>query len=154
LQCRQKCRYAALSLRVPGGKVHKYADPARLVCSCDKRERDRYATKKRKKFTPSHRCPEGSRLVGQPSTSGSDRSVLAAQFKWPPMSPLGAQSRLGGASCKVQPCPQCSVSDGRPEKWRPVAMGLGCVKTCTREKDAELFSLSPSPDCGRQRFCF
>ena len=35
-----------------------------------------------------------------------------------------------------------------------VAMGVGCVKTCTREKDAELFPLSSSPDCGRQRFCF
>jgi class 3 adenylate cyclase/tetratricopeptide (TPR) repeat protein len=33
------------------------------------------------------------------------------------------------------------------------ARGLGCVKTCTREKDAESFSLSSSPDCGRQRFC-
>ena len=35
-----------------------------------------------------------------------------------------------------------------------VAMGLGCVKTCTREKDAELFSLSSSPDYGRSAFLF
>lgn len=34
------------------------------------------------------------------------------------------------------------------------AIGLGCVKTCTREKDAEVFSLSSSPDCGRRRFLF
>jgi hypothetical protein len=31
------------------------------------------------------------------------------------MSALG-QSRLGGVSCRVQPCPQCPVSDGGPEK--------------------------------------
>jgi hypothetical protein len=37
---------------------------------------------------------------------------------------------------------------------RRVVKGLGCVKTCTREKDAEVFSLSSSPGCGRQRFCF
>ena len=35
-----------------------------------------------------------------------------------------------------------------------LAKDLGCVKTCTREKDAEVFSLSSSPDCGRQRFSF
>jgi hypothetical protein len=34
------------------------------------------------------------------------------------------------------------------------AIGLGGVKTCVREKGAELFSLLSSPDCGRQRFCF
>jgi hypothetical protein len=31
------------------------------------------------------------------------------------MSDMG-QSRLGGASLQVQPCPQCPVSDGQPEK--------------------------------------
>jgi hypothetical protein len=42
--------------------------------------------------------------------------------------------------------------DKTTEKY--YVMGLGCVKTCTREKDAEVFSLSSSPDCGRERFCF
>jgi hypothetical protein len=35
-----------------------------------------------------------------------------------------------------------------------VAFGLGCVKTCAREKGAELFSLLSSLDSGGQRFCF
>ena len=33
------------------------------------------------------------------------------------------------------------------------AVGLGCVKTCAREERAELFSLSSTPDSGRQRSC-
>ena len=36
----------------------------------------------------------------------------------------------------------------------PVENDLGCVKTCAREEGAELFSLLPSPDSDRQRFCF
>lgn len=35
-----------------------------------------------------------------------------------------------------------------------VEMSLGCVKTCTREKAAELFSLLSSLDGGGQCFCF
>jgi len=45
--------------------------------------------------------------------------------------------------------PHRNKFDGRCD-----AMGLGCVKTPAREEGAELFSLLPSPDSGRQRFCF
>ena len=47
----------------------------RLLRSCGKRVRDCYSAKKCKKFTPSHRCPEGSgrRLAGQPSTPVGNR---------------------------------------------------------------------------------
>src|SRR6266704_2416312 len=37
---------------------------------------------------------------------------------------------------------------------RPVAIDLGCVKTCAHEKRAEWFSLLSYPDNPRQRFCF
>jgi hypothetical protein len=54
-----------------------------------------------------------------------------------------------------------ALSNERPYRVRSIIAavhesqsGLGCVKTCAREKDAEVFSLSSSPDCGRQRFCF
>ena len=44
---------------------------------------------------------------------------------------------------------------GRTRCWpAPVAIDLGCVKTCEREERAELFSLVSSPDGDRQRCRF
>jgi hypothetical protein len=55
-----------------------------------------------------------------------------------------------GVGTKDKPRLRAAFCDlGEYPSWSPC--GLGCVKTCTREKDAEVFSLSSSPDCGRQR---
>src|SRR5262249_34965571 len=53
-----------LRLRISFIDLNEHADPPHwlgLLRSSGKRARNRYAAKKRKEFTPSHRCPEGSR---------------------------------------------------------------------------------------------
>jgi len=56
--------------------------------------------------------PEIRRL--HPTTQWQEIPRCASQQIWRPMSQLG-QSRLGGGKLQVQQCPQCPVSDGRPE---------------------------------------
>ncbi len=43
-----------------------------------------------------------------------NKIALVTGAGWP-MTASGHE-RLGGASCRRQQCPQCPVSDGRPEK--------------------------------------
>lgn len=57
------------------------------------------------------------------------------------MSVLG-QSRLGGAKLQVQPCPQCLVSDARPEKGGLSRWAMNRLMRCNKQRTS--FDSRPS----------
>ena len=88
----------------------------------------------------------GRRSLRQPTADR--RSRASARRPW------SLQSRRRLAAARFDEGRQSTQSSRSRRVLRTAGMGRGCVKTCTREERAALFSLLSFPHSGRQCFYF